>query len=95
MLEPGTIDAIISNSSTVAIQTTRRWTILLSSLSWTRIISGTFAEAQPFALQGNLERVPGCFPSFLVGQIIQPALYHTEYTPEAHSCAKETSRLCT
>ena len=29
----------------------------------------------------------------LLGQAIQPALNHIEYTPVAHSCAKETSQL--
>ena len=31
----------------------------------------------------------------LFGQTIQPALGHTEYTPVAHFCAKETSQVCT
>ena len=29
----------------------------------------------------------------LFGQTIQPALNHIQYTPVAHSCAKETSQL--
>ena len=31
----------------------------------------------------------------LFGKTIQPALNHIEYTPVAHSCAKETSQLGT
>ena len=31
----------------------------------------------------------------LIDQTIQPALDHIEYTPVAHSCAKETAQLAT
>ena len=49
------------------------------------------------AYDAKLRRCPrapvGAPDDDIFGQTIQPALDLIEYTPEAHSCAKETSQL--
>ena len=51
------------------------------------------------AYDAKLRRCPrapvGAPDDDIFGQTIQPALDHIDYTPAAHSCAKETSQLGT
>ena len=51
------------------------------------------------AYDAELQRCPratvGAPDDYIFGQTIQSALDHIEYTPVAHSCAKETSQLGT
>jgi len=77
-VKPETVRAIVPRSSTTAIQTARRWMILLSSTNSTRTPSAAFAGSQPLALQQHAFHVSG-FPDFLPG--IQAADISTQGAP--------------
>ena len=70
-----------------------------TSVPLTFFFSSTSPTMPTTAYDAELRRCPrapvGAPDDNLFGQTIQPALNHIQYTPIAHSCAKETSQLAT